>query len=140
MSSKRQATNYIIVHCSDTPTSMDIGAAEIREWHIQERGWSDIGYHYVIRRNGEVEHGRDEDVVGSHVKGFNSNSIGICMVGGRYGNNNFTVPQFTSLTNLVKNLVKKYHNVEVVGHRDLAVGKECPSFNAIKWYQTIKEQ
>jgi N-acetyl-anhydromuramyl-L-alanine amidase AmpD len=135
---KRIKTNYIVIHCSDTPVEMDIGAEEIRRWHTQERGWSDIGYHYVIRRSGLIEKGRDEDAVGSHVRGFNSNSIGVCMVGGRYGNNNFTSEQFKSLSSLVKILTEKYPDCEVLGHKDLAIGKDCPSFDVITWYQSTK--
>ena len=74
--------NTFIIHCSDTYPDMDIGVEEIRRWH-KERGWSDIGYHYVIRRNGKIEEGRNDGIVGAHAKGMNENSLGICMVGGK---------------------------------------------------------
>ena len=79
--------DHIIVHCSYTPPSMDIGAETIREWHTlpkpKGRGWSDIGYHWVIRRNGTVEAGRSEERAGAHAKGYNQDSIGICLIGGK---------------------------------------------------------
>lgn len=134
---KRNKTHYIVIHCADTPASMDIGAKEIRRWHVEDNKWSDIGYHFVIRRDGRREIGRNIDVSGSHVKGFNSVSIGICMVGGK-GGNNFTIAQFKELEKLVKEMVKKYPDAEVVGHCDLNAGKTCPSFNVIKWYNDLK--
>lgn len=133
---KRSRTDYVVIHCSDTPSTMDIGAKEIRQWHIVDNGWADIGYQYVIRRNGLREHGRPEAAVGSHVKGFNSCSIGICMVGGK-GGSNFTKLQWEELEKLVKELLKKYPKVEVVGHCELNSGKTCPNFNVQDWLKTI---
>ena len=74
--------NEIILHCSATPASMDIGAKEIRDWHVNGNHWRDIGYHWVIRRDGTVEKGRPEYQVGAHCLNHNANSIGVCMVGG----------------------------------------------------------
>lgn len=72
----------VILHCSATRDSGDlIGADEIRRWHVEERGWSDIGYHYVIRRSGKLEYGRPEDISGAHTAGENHNSIGVCLIG-----------------------------------------------------------
>jgi len=134
----RTITEYLVIHCADTPSTMDIGAKEIRQWHVVDNGWADIGYHYVIRRNGLVEHGRDIKAVGSHVRGFNTCSIGICMVGGK-GGNNFTALQWDALEKLVKDVKVLYPDIEVVGHRDLNSGKECPSFNVSEWLKTVKD-
>ena len=73
--------NQIIVHCSATPPSMIVGADDIRKWH-KARGWSDIGYHYVIKRNGVTEKGRDITRVGAHAKGHNEDSLGVVLIGG----------------------------------------------------------
>jgi len=73
----------LIIHCADTPPNMDVGAEEIRRWHVEGNGWSDIGYHYVIRRCGLIETGRDESTPGAHVRGHNTGSIGVCMVAAR---------------------------------------------------------
>lgn len=137
----RLSTKYIVVHCADTPAIMDIGVKEIREWHTlpppKGNGWSDVGYHFVIRRDGTLEKGREINDVGSHVKGFNSCSIGVCLVGGK-GGNNFTQDQFKTLKRLLKDLASKYKGAEVLGHRDLNAGKECPSFDVKKWYNSVK--
>ena len=72
----------IIVHCADTPEGRDVRTAEIKRWHTEERGWSDIGYHWVVELDGSLHAGRPEEVSGAHCKGHNSDSIGICYVGG----------------------------------------------------------
>ncbi|SCW77184.1 LysM domain-containing protein [Rhizobium mongolense subsp. loessense] len=133
----RKSTAYLVVHCSATQPKMDIGAKEIRQWH-REKGWIDIGYHFVIRRDGKVEIGRPENVVGAHVENHNSNSIGICLVGGVDANlkpeNNFTPAQFAALALKLHELKQKYPNVTVQGHRDFpGVKKDCPSFDTRKW-------
>ena len=71
----------IAVHCAATTPDMDIGAATIDRWH-KERGFSSIGYHYVIRRDGTLETGRPLNTPGAHVQGHNAHSIGICLAGG----------------------------------------------------------
>lgn len=127
----------IIVHCSDTPKTMDIGADTIREWHVNERGWSDIGYHYVIKRDGTVENGRDldgdgnvDEEVGAHVFGHNKNSIGICLVGGK-PRANFTMKQYSALFQLVYRLRNEYGHLSVKGHYQYDSGKECPMFDPV---------
>lgn len=135
---------YIVIHCSATPETMDIGAEEIRGWHLQ-RGWLDIGYHFVIKRDGTVEGGRDLKVPGAHARGFNNKSWGICLVGGvesdlKKPEANFTHAQWEALERTVR-LMKGFHpNAEVLGHRDLPnVSKACPSFDAKVWWQERKD-
>ena len=134
----RASTDFIVVHCSATQAKADIGAADIDRWH-RGQGWQTIGYHYVIRRTGLIEEGREEDKIGSHVKNHNANSIGICMVGGvaadgKTPENNFTPEQFASLKSLVARLKTKYTNAVVQGHRDFhGVAKACPSFSVKDW-------
>lgn len=130
--------SQIIIHCSATPPSMDIGVDEIRQWHLL-RGFSDIGYHYVIRRDGVVEPGRHTDVVGAHVQGHNAHSIGVCVVGGvtegaKKPDANFTRHQWRSLETLVSLLVGKYPAATVTGHRSFTTSKACPSFDAVAWW------
>jgi len=72
---------YIVLHCSATPVSMDVGVAEIRKWH-KAKGWKDVGYHFVIKLSGKLEYGRPLQQIGSHVLGYNRASVGICYVGG----------------------------------------------------------
>ena len=125
----------IIVHCSATKAKSDIGAREIREWHMRDNNWSDIGYHFVIRRDGTLEIGRPISYVGSHAFGHNRQSIGICLVGGVDENlkpeSNFTFRQFSCLHQTVNNLIITYPSItKALGHKDLpGVRKECPCFN-----------
>jgi N-acetylmuramoyl-L-alanine amidase len=141
---KRTKTDFIAVHCSATTDKMNIGAADIDKWH-RAKGWACIGYHYVIRRDGTVEKGRDDSVVGAHVQGFNENSVGICMVGGvsaddvNKAQNNFTPKQFASLKTLLVDLKKKYPKAKIQGHKDFpGVAKACPSFDVKAWLTAEK--
>ena len=127
----RTSTTHIVIHCADTYEDMDIGAEDIRKWHVDERGWSDIGYHKVIRRDGTVEDGRDIDAMGAHVRGFNQTSVGVCLI----GTDTFTDEQFESLANLIADLLAKYPSASLRGHRDFPnVKKECPGFDVQKWW------
>ncbi len=135
----RKSTKYLVVHCSATRPSLDVGVKEIRQWH-KNQGWEDIGYHFVIRRDGRVEKGRPVDMIGAHVAAYNSTSVGVCMVGGvnqkdfTVAENNFTKEQFASLKTVLKMLSEKYPGAKVLGHRDFPkVAKACPSFDAIAW-------
>lgn len=137
---KRTRTDYLVVHCADTPATMDIGAEKIREWHVNERGWLDIGYHYVIRRDGTIENGRPPWAVGAGVAGYNGNSLHVCLVGGDAGpgrrdEHNFSAEQMAALA-LLLGMLKKYvaPSAKILGHRDFPnVAKSCPSFDVRKW-------
>lgn len=135
----RERTDFIAIHCSATGAKSDIGAKDIDKWH-RAKGWACIGYHYVIRRNGTVEEGRNEKVIGAHVENWNSVSIGICMVGGvnaddiTKAENNFTKEQFASLKQLLIDLKARYPKAKIQGHRDFPdVKKACPSFDVKTW-------
>jgi len=130
----------IVVHCAYTKPSMDIGVKEITKWHTDPKpkgnGWSAIGYHYVIRRDGTVEDGRPNQQIGAHAKGNNRHSLGICLVGGMTQDGkthefNFTKKQMTVLVSLIDTLMLTYGVPQrrVVGHRDLAPGRACPCFD-----------
>ncbi len=135
----RASTSFIVIHCAATRPSQDVGAADIRKWH-KAKGWADIGYHWVIRRNGKVEKGRAENLVGAHEPTRNRNSVGVCLVGGvsekdfTKAENNFTPEQWAALEKLVKDVQTRYPKTKVMGHRDCpGVRKACPSFDAIAW-------
>jgi N-acetyl-anhydromuramyl-L-alanine amidase AmpD len=129
----------IVLHCSATPAKMDIGAKEITAWH-KERGMLTIGYHFVIRRNGTVEKGRDIGTVGAHVEGHNAKTIGICLVGGVNAKMkpeaNFTGEQFITLKSLLNTLKASYPTATILGHRDYNPKKACPSFDVKPWVKT----
>jgi N-acetylmuramoyl-L-alanine amidase len=117
---------------------MDIGVKEVRQWH-KARGWKDVGYHYIIRRNGKVEAGRRESQVGAHVAGHNADSIGISLAGGinertLKPESNYTPAQWASLDRLIGELSLRYPDANVTGHRDFpGVAKACPCFDAEPW-------
>lgn len=130
--------NTLVIHCSATPAKNYVDAAVIDRWH-RAKGWLRIGYHYVIKRDGELEKGRDISVVGAHVEGHNAKSIGICMVGGMDADNiraenNFTHAQWATLKTLVYQLMTSFPDATVLGHRDFPnVHKDCPSFDVRTW-------
>ena len=126
--------NQIIIHCS--VTKGDVSADTIRKWHT-DRGWRDIGYHYVIRTDGSIETGRPIKKAGAHTKGHNKDSIGICLAGGFDGTtDDFTDEQFESLLVLVAGLRSIYGALSVYGHNDFTNAKTCPNFNVYNWWLT----
>lgn len=133
-----RSPDHIVIHCSATRESQDIGAADIDRWHRQ-RGYLKIGYHFVIRRNGGVEKGRALNEPGAHARGWNHRSIGICLAGGVAPNgktpeDNFTVAQWDALKQLLGELRALYPDTDIVGHRDLpGVAKACPCFDVGTW-------
>lgn len=139
--SKRRITE-IIVHCSATPEGKDYTVLDIRKWHKQQ-GWSDIGYHYVVYRNGHIEAGRDVDIIGSHCEGHNAHSIGVCYIGGcardgRTPKDTRTLAQKAALISVLTELRQMYPQAKIYGHRDFDKhGKKCPSFDAKEEYKKI---
>ena len=133
----RSKSDMIVIHCSATPADMDIGVEKIKHWHVVENGWDDVGYHYVIKRDGTLETGRDESMVGSHARAVNGTSIGICLIGGsnKSGDweNNFLPEQFDTLEQLISTLQDKYDIKKIIGHYEVDDKKKCPSFNVKEW-------
>lgn len=140
LSVNKRNIKELIVHCSATPEGKDYSVDTIRQWHLQ-RGFSDIGYHYVIYRDGSIHTGRDESIIGAHCTGHNTNSIGVCYVGGcasdgKTPKDTRTTEQKQSLVKLLKELKTKYPQASIHGHRDFA-NKACPSFDATKEYSSL---
>lgn len=142
---KRNKTEYLIIHCTATKPSMDIGLTEVDAWH-RHRGFFGCGYQLIIRRDGVVENGRNIGDVGAHAKGYNHNSIGIALVGGvteddvSISENNFTEIQFDVLSDVITTLQLSYGDIQVLGHRDLPdVKKDCPAFDVKEWLHNVEE-
>lgn len=134
----------IILHCSANGPNSKIGVKEIRDYHVKVRGWKDIGYHYVIKRDGMLETGRPIEQAGAHCTGYNANSVGICLVGGIDNDglpqDNFTQPQFDKLAQLIRSLRRNYPDATIHGHNEFA-NKACPVFNVmdfLKRYGIVK--
>lgn len=128
------------MHCSATPEGKDYPIDTIRQWH-KERGFSDIGYHYVVHLDGRVEDGRDVNIAGAHCSGHNSRSIGICYIGGMTADNKSpkdtrTNAQRIALKKTLCALRMMYPKAKICGHRDFAA-KACPSFDATTEYKNI---
>lgn len=132
--------NKIIIHCSDTPEGRNDDANDIEAWH-RKKGYKCIGYHFVIKLDGEVQTGRPLKMVGAHCKGQNANSIGICYIGGRDAEmkktkDTRTSAQKDSLVRLITELRQQFPNASVHGHREFA-NKACPCFNASEEYKNL---
>lgn len=134
----RKRTDFIVLHCSATRACQDIGAREIRRWHVA-KGWKDIGYHFVIRLDGRIEKGRALSTIGAHVADHNANSLGICLVGGLddatwQPADTYTRAQWAALKRLLNELIVIYPGAKILGHRDFkGVAKACPCFDAKPW-------
>ena len=130
----------IIVHCTATPEGRIETVESVRNMH-KAKGWSDIGYHYLIGLNGECWEGRNVNLIGAHCEGHNSNSIGVCYVGGvdkkMQAKDTRTEKQKYALVALLKDLRKLYPKANIYGHHDFNKGKRCPCFDAKNEYKNI---
>ena len=136
----------IIVHCTATrpdwwdKKTINEQVKEVEKWHVVDRGWKAIGYHYLIGRNGEVVQGRPIEMIGSHARGHNKDSIGIALFGG-FGSDaddlateHFTPVQLAAAYDLIRKLQGQYNikNERVIGHNRIS-SKACPGFRVQKW-------
>lgn len=140
----RKETRYLIIHCAATRANQNVTFADIKRWHTQERGFIDIGYHWVIERDGKITQGRPLESWGAHCKGQNGKSIGVCLVGGLDDNNkpenNFTRIQMRMLKLLIAGMKALYDGLEVRGHNHFAIGRDCPCFPVEVWLYKEKLQ
>ena len=133
--------NKIIIHCSATPVGREVSVSTIRKWHLQ-RGFNDIGYHYVIHLDGKISVGRPIEKVGAHCAYENIGSIGICYVGGmtkdmRKPKDTRTQAQKNSLIKLMHELIYKYNkDMTIHGHNEYA-NKSCPCYNVQEEYANL---
>ena len=141
-----RSITLIVIHCSAVKPDQLSSAAQIDSWH-RDRGFHlGIGYHYVIRRDGTIEPGRLEWMIGAHchVKGhhYNSHSIGICYEGGLDArgqpDDTRTAEQKKTMLHLLEELHQRYPRAMIVGHRDLSHDRDCPCFDAYKEYLDLQ--
>ena len=124
--------NRIVLHCSATVEGKDYSVDTIRKWHVDGRGWSDIGYHYVIQLDGTISQGRPITRAGAHTKGHNKDSIGICYIGGidadKKPKDTMTPEQNSAFRMLVRSIRILFgEDITIHGHNEFA-NKACPSF------------
>lgn len=135
----KRSINLIVVHCTATVEGVEYSVAEVRKWHLK-RGFSDIGYHYLIGLDGRIHEGRNVNISGAHTKGYNAHSIGVCYVGGldKQGKakDTRTPAQKAALKRLLTELKKLYPHASIHGHREFA-NKSCPCFDAKTEYENL---
>ncbi len=131
----------IVVHCSANRAGSALRLRDIDRYH-RSLGWKGCGYHFVIPADGAVEEGRPLSQVGSHCRGHNSHSIGVCYVGGLDAQGNpadtRTPAQRVALRKLLERLHRKYPKAVIVGHRDLDGHKACPCFDVVREYRDLE--
>lgn len=138
----------IVMHCAatrvdwmaDRPFTEQVAA--IRRWHTQPppngNGWRDIGYHWVVSRTGEILPGRAMTVIGAHVAGRNTGTVGICLIGGHGSSENdrflrnFTLDQDRAARRLIQQISAATPISKISGHNEYA-RKACPGFNVTEW-------
>ena len=132
--------NRIIVHCSFTKASQNFTADDIRRWHVKDNGWSDIGYHAVICRDGTIEGGRPDEIMGAHARSHNATSLGVCLVGGQShageAEFNYTFAQLIALKNYLAEKSSVYGLSDIIGHNEVS-SKECPCFNVTQFVKVM---
>ena len=132
----------IVIHCSAVRPDQTSSVAQINTWHRQRGFHLGVGYHYVIRRNGEVEKGRPEYMVGAHCVNHNTHSIGVCYEGGYDARgqpaDTRTEAQKAALRTLLEDLLRRYPRAVIVGHHDLNPQKPCPCFDAVHEYADLQ--
>ena len=130
----------IVIHCSAVRPDQTSSAKDIEKWH-KDRGFKCIGYHYVIRRNGEIEPGRPEEQIGAHCVNHNRHSIGVCYEGGLdirgQPADTRTAEQKAAMRRLLEDLHRRYPRAMIVGHRDLNPTKDCPCFDAVHEFSSL---
>ena len=133
----------LVIHCSAVRPDQTSSAAQIDTWHRRDRHYKfGIGYHYVVRRDGQIEPGRPEWMVGAHCKNHNAHSLGICYEGGLNARgqpaDTRTLAQKLAMLQLLEVLHRKYPKALIVGHHDLNPQKDCPCFDAVKEYAELQ--
>lgn len=140
----------IFIHCSATrpewmvEKTLDEKVREITRWH-RAKGWGTIGYHWVIDRDGQIAKGRAEEMPGAHAAGYNTGSIGICLLGGHGSNendhfrDNYTLQQESALRKLINEIKTRAEITKVRGHNEVAA-KACPGFNVSRWIENKSPQ
>lgn len=139
----KRTIREIIVHCTATPEGRNYTVEQCRADH-KKQGWSDIGYHYLIYRDGSIHTGRDVDLIGAHCAagGHNTYSVGVAYVGGvvkdgKTAKDTRTLQQKAALLNLLTDLRQQYPQAKIYGHHDFEKKKDCPSFDAKTEYKTL---
>jgi N-acetyl-anhydromuramyl-L-alanine amidase AmpD len=138
--SRRAATDYIALHHAAAKTCT---AAQVDDWH-KSNGWSGIGYHFFVRKDGSIYRGRPLDSIGAHVQGMNNRSIGICAEGNYDIEKDMPAAQKNAIKALLRYLKGIYPAAKIVGHREIGEsdcpGKYYPIFEMKNHYNDDEEE
>tara|TARA_B100001063_G_C16779142_1_gene569414 strand:+ start:26760 stop:27179 length:420 start_codon:yes stop_codon:yes gene_type:complete len=133
---------YITIHCSATKPKNNFSIDKLRDLHVNQNGWSDIGYNFYITTDGQLHPCRPLNRSGAHVKGHNTGNVGICLEGGLNNDtgkpdDTYTASQMAALKDVVEYLQNSFciDDENVKGHRDWGVNKACPCFEVKKWME-----
>lgn len=145
--------DYLVLHCSLTPLSMQVTPELIRHWHMDPRprgnGWTRVGYSDLLQPNGELQNmvPYDEDMFVEDdemtwgAAGHNSRSRHICIIGGmdKNGKNvdTVTIQQKSALEAYIKRTISFHANIKIAGHCQLDPRKTCPNFNVPEFLRSI---
>lgn len=119
--SNRICTEYIVLHHA---AAVMCTAAQVDQWH-KSNGWSGIGYHYFIRKDGSIYRGRPEWALGAHVQGMNNCSLGICAEGNYDIEQTMPNTQYNAILALIADIHTRYPSAKVVGHKEIG-SSDCP--------------
>jgi hypothetical protein len=144
--SRKHVVDEIVLHCSATPRewmrekTFRERFEEIRRWHMKDRGWRNIGYHWVIDRDGKILPGRTESEIGAHVVEKNAGTLGICLIGGHGSSSrdrfedHFTAAQDAAARSLIDEIRVRTRIARISGHNEYAK-KACPGFTVADWLE-----
>lgn len=124
----KRRVEKVFIHCSDSDYKIHDDIKVIREWHVKENGWKDIGYHYFIKQDGQIQAGRDLEKIPAAQFGHNTGSIAICLA----GKNKFYEAQYLALQTLCKIINLSYDKITFHGHCEIDKARTCPNFPYIK--------
>jgi N-acetylmuramoyl-L-alanine amidase len=138
---KKREIKYIVIHC--TATQPEAKIPDIQAYWKDHLGWNNPGYHFIIKRDGEIVRLQKESAYANGVKGYNLKSIHISYIGGidRKGKplDNRTKAQQAAMFDKIVELTEKYPTAEVLGHRDFPdVAKACPCFDVKEWLKNYE--
>lgn len=135
----KRKINEIIIHCTATEYYLPVTKTDLYRWHVVERHFSDIGYHYLIHQDGSLTTCRPLYLAGAHCKGHNQHSIGICYVGGLFSGTPYdtrSIRAKETLNKLIKDLCNSFPITKITGHNEYS-NKSCPCFDAKKEYSHL---
>ena len=136
LSNRSSKTDYIVLHHASA------AKYSFKQCHTghKSQGWSGIGYHFYVTKDGTIYEGRPLNKLGAHVSGYNNNSIGICAEGAYHIEKSMPEKQLKAIAELLDFLKGEYPSAKIVGHKELKA-TECPGkyypLDKLKDYKSV---